>query len=115
MTFNPFIDEFFEIDDITTDVIATILGTPKTIKGIFDKAFKLVDISTGVESSTPAVTCKTEDIEGIKHNNAVTINSVGYRVSGITDDGTGITILLLSENSPMGQSLSAAASGTVTI
>ncbi len=115
MTFNPFIDEFFEIDDITTDVVITIAGTLKTIKGIFDKAFKIINISTGIESSTPAVTCKTEDIEGTKHNNPVTIDSVGYRVSEIQDDGTGMTILLLSENSPMGQSLSAAASGTVTI
>jgi|SRR3989304_1157905 len=73
-------------------------GQASAIKVIFGNDFKVVDLSTGIESAAPAVTCKSSDVASVKHNDTFVINSVTYYVSGIQQDGTGITILILSKD-----------------
>ena|SRR4030067_1899703 len=92
------LDIFFS-DDFTQDATYTPQGgQASTIKIIFDNAFKVIDISTGIESALPAATCKTSDVASVKHNDTLVINSITYYVSGIQPDGTGITKLILSKD-----------------
>lgn len=67
----------------------------KTFKVIFENDFRIA--YEGVETSTPAASCKSSDIEdlGLKHGNELTINGGIYKITGIQPDGTGITLLLL--------------------
>jgi len=92
------IDCFFD-PVLTVDAIYTPQGgQASSIKVLFDNDFKVIDLSTGIESAAPAVTCKTSDVASVKHNDTLVISSVTYYVSGIQQDGTGITILILSRD-----------------
>src|SRR3990172_7327844 len=92
------IDCFFD-PVLTVDAIYTPQGgQASSIKVLFDNDFKVIDLSTGIESAAPAVTCKTSDVASVKHNDTLVISSVTYYVSGIQQDGTGITILILSKD-----------------
>lgn len=100
-----FYDE--DIDIIFSDFAEDIIyaAQPKlpqdgvTIKGIFDNEGQNVTIFDGqIEASGPQVTVKSSSITGVKHGDTVTIRSKDWYVRGIKDDGTGITILNLSED-----------------
>lgn len=95
-------------DDILTD-LDTFLDSGEfgvditynsgTIKGIYDNAFvqdQQDDI--GVETLNPQVIVKSSDVSGIAHGNTMTIGGSTYNVIGIQQDGTGLTIILLSRN-----------------
>ncbi len=89
------LDLFLNIDEFAETI--TYKGAP--IKGIFDNAF-VVDSQDGVEVETvqPQVIAKTSDISTLVHGDTMTISSVVYNVVGIQPDGTGITIVLLSQD-----------------
>jgi hypothetical protein len=73
-------------------------GNNSEITAIFDEAQRIIDFQDGqVVSAMPTVTAKTEDVENISRRSIVIINNVSYFVNEPLDDGTGITILILSE------------------
>lgn len=70
-----------------------------TIRGIFDNRGQNVAIFDGqIEATGPQVTVKSSDVTGIKHGDTMTIRSKTWYIRGIEDDGTGITVLNLSED-----------------
>ena len=50
-----------------------------------------------IENARPMAMAATADIAGIKHRDALVINTITYYVVEIRDDGTGVTTLLLSK------------------
>jgi hypothetical protein len=65
-----------------------------TIKVDFRKDFIVVE---GVETYAPQAICLSEDIEGITHDDTITINPIEYNIIGIQPDSNGMTVLILSE------------------
>lgn len=70
-----------------------------TIIGIFDDAFEAVEQDeNSVENTQPQVIVRDTDITGLVHGDIFTINSIRYNVIGIQPDGTGLTIVVLSQD-----------------
>jgi hypothetical protein len=89
------LDIFFNSEEFAVDVTYNAA----TIQGIFDAEFSsAVEGEMGVESTVPQVLLKTSDVPSVAHNETMTINSVVYKVIGIQPDGTGMTLILLSED-----------------
>lgn len=86
------LDTFIDGDDFAVDV--TFNST--TFSGIFDDAFEVV--VDNVETTQPVVKVKDTDITGMVHGNNVTINSIVYNVTALRPDGTGLTLVLLSQD-----------------
>jgi len=89
--------------DFVEDVIYAVSGKfPQdgvTVKGIFDNKGQTVAIFDGhIEATGPQVTVKSSDITGVKHSDTVTIRNKTWYIRGIEDDGTGITVLTISED-----------------
>jgi hypothetical protein len=71
--------------------------TTSAINVIFTDAFKAVNPATGeVETSAPQAEGKTSDLAGVAHGDALTINSIAYKVIGIqpSEDGLMTTLIL---------------------
>lgn len=69
--------------------------------GIFDDAYKGINLATGeIESTEPQIIVKSSNVSGIEHGNTLIINSITYYVIGIHPDGTGLTTLTLSKDAP---------------
>lgn len=91
------LDTFLNSDEFATSVTYN----SATINGIFDDAYKGINMTTGeVESTDPQVIVKSGDVSGIEHGDTITINSITYYVIGIHADGTGITTIILSRDAP---------------
>ncbi len=89
------LDIFLNSDEFAVDVTYN----SATIQGIFDDEFtSAVEGEMGIESSVPQVLVKTSDVPNVAHNETMTINSVVYNVIGIQPDGTGMTLILLSQD-----------------
>ena len=71
--------------------------TGLTISVLFDKEFTV--IIEDVEDSAPAITVADTDIVGIKHGDTLTHvdTATVYSVIGIQPDGTGMTLVVLSQ------------------
>lgn len=70
-----------------------------TIKGIFDNKGQNVTVFDGeIQASGPQVTVKSLDVVGVRHGDTFTIRSKAWYVRGVEDDGTGVTVLILSED-----------------
>lgn len=70
-----------------------------TIIGIFDNEFiSAVEGEIGVESTAPQVLVKSLDITSSAHGQTMTIEGTDYKIIGIQPDGTGTSIVLLSED-----------------
>ncbi len=89
------LDVFINADEFAVDVTYNAA----TIQGVFDDEFSsAVEGEMGVESTVPQVTVKTSDVSSATHGETMTINSVNYNIIGIQPDGTGMTLILLSED-----------------
>ena len=97
------LDTFINDDDFAiADAIYTpVEGDSKPIKVIFDNAYKQMNLSTGIESGGTSATVKDSDIEGVtkgEDGDTLEINDIVYSIIGIEPDGTGMTVLRLSED-----------------
>lgn len=93
------LDEFLNSNEFAEDFTFSRSGL--TITGIFDDAFEVaVEEGQGVESSQPQVIVKDSDVTGIIQGDTLTraSNSVVYKATGIHPDGTGLTLILLSQD-----------------
>lgn len=78
-------------------------GEPAIINGkevtvIYDNEFKMaVPMGADIENSSPTAIALSSDVEGLAHGDSVEIREVTYKIVGIKPDGTGFTVLVLSE------------------
>jgi len=73
-------------------------GSAATVNGIFDKPASSIPLDSGevdVDSNTPTFLCQTSDVSSAASGDTLTINSVGYTVVGVQEDGQGMTNLVL--------------------
>ncbi len=92
---NDDLDIFLDDDEFAVDVILNAV----TIQGIFDNEFlAAVEGDIGIESTLPQGQFKTSDVSSAIHGDVMTINSVDYNIIGIQPDGTGITLIFLSQD-----------------
>jgi hypothetical protein len=104
------LDDLF--DDFAVDVVlvnypessstgstgSAVSSTDTTIQGIFDDAQKVMDQLTGqMVTARPQVTVKSSDVTRLLRRAIVRVGLTDYFVNDILDDGTGITVLQLSE------------------
>ena len=75
-------------------VVATIGSA--SVTGVFDMP---TAESFGIIGSDPAFTCASADVSGVAAGQAVTIAGVGYTVTAVRPDGTGLTVLTLDKAS----------------
>jgi hypothetical protein len=70
-------------------------SVPVTLQIDFRERYQLV--LDGVESTAPVAHIRTSDISlyGIKHTDQLIINSLTYRITGMQNQGDGMTTLLL--------------------
>lgn len=94
-----------EIDSLF-DPLLTVdasLDGGASIRVKFTEAFQSVSMLSdglGVESSDPSITCRTSDVLSARHGNTVLVGDKTYYVKGIEPFGSGLTKLILSEDSP---------------
>jgi len=85
---------FFNADEF--GVVAVINGS--NVNGYFDNDY-LTALDVG--GTSPAFECATSDLAAVTpavvRGTAITIDSVSYIVEEIKPDGTGMTVLVLSE------------------
>ena len=68
------------------------------VDAIFDNETIIVESGgVGIEMPKPVLTMPSDKILGVKQGDAFIVDSKRYLVENINDDGTGITILELSE------------------
>lgn len=83
----------------TDDFAETITVGGSSVPAIFDAAFSTANFANGaIEGTLPRATCKTADVSAAVHGTVVVVRSVSYYVVGIQADGSGLTVLALSEN-----------------
>lgn len=80
--------EFF-----SPDFAIPALVRGRQISVIFDEQY--IDAS-GVESSQPAATCSSADIDGVEQDDQIEIKNEQFRIIGVQPDGTGVTVLRLA-------------------
>ncbi len=89
------LDILIDTDDFAVDITYNLA----TIKGIFDNGFiESSDGEVAVESTVPQVIVKSSDVVGAIHDEIMTIDSVDYNIIGIQPDGTGVTVIFLSQD-----------------
>ncbi len=92
-------DIFLDDDEFAEGFVFSRSGL--TIKCIFDDAFAVaVEGEQGVETSDPQVLAKDSDVTGIVQGDTLTrvSDSVVYKVIKPMPDGTGMTLVLLSQD-----------------
>ncbi len=87
---------FFNTDDFAEAFVFSRSGL--TVNGIFDNDFAVIVDS--VETTRPVLQLQDSDITGIRHGDTFTrvTTSVVYNVVGNEPDGTGATLVILSED-----------------
>lgn len=103
-------DGFFESTQVKTTDLRNMLknfkeatfthgGVASTIKGVFINKFEAVDFGlTDVESSSPFFMACDADVTGVAHADTLAIVGITYKVTGVQPDGTGVTLLKLSQD-----------------
>jgi hypothetical protein len=70
----------------------------KMVTVIYDNEFKMaVPMGADVEGSSPTAIALSSDIDGVAHGDTVEIRETTFKIVGIKPDGTGFTVLILSE------------------
>ena len=94
MPFTEDLTVFFNVNDFGTAATYTpSVGSPKTVNGIFDRAYR--EVIDGIEGTSPAFVCALSDVSTVVHGNTFVINSATYKVRGVEPDGVGTVLLRL--------------------
>lgn len=92
---------FFNTDDFAVSAVFTPRGggNSSNIKGIFDKEFLSVGEQGEIDvaSTDPVFMCKTSDVTNARAGTLV-IGSTTYNIVIDKPDGTGVTMLVLEDN-----------------
>lgn len=81
---------FFNGEDFA---IPALIGNV-VIYGLFDSAY--IDIHE-VDTTSPAFTARTIDLQNVNYGDTLTIESVDYAIRSIQNDVFGVTLLILSK------------------
>ena len=94
------LDTFIDDDDFAVEVSYSHAGgDASTINVIWDEAGEFRDMETGEVLLTPiTIWAKTSDVSSVAVNDTVVKDSTTYYVHTFKHDGTGITVLALSES-----------------
>lgn len=76
-----------------TDFAVPAMIRGRSVAVIFDEQY--IDAG-GVESSEPAATCQSADLEGVEQDDDMQVNGRTFRIIGVQPDGTGVTVLRLA-------------------
>jgi hypothetical protein len=93
-----------DVADMLTDFGVTVsLNYGSTdevdITAIFDEKQEIINPQTGeVISASPALTCESADVAAMAVGDTVRVSGVSYYIKAILNDGTGVTILQISEH-----------------
>lgn len=74
-------------------VSATLAGV--AVRGIFDNAYQMDDLTGGVAGSAPSFTLRTSDVPSNVIGASLVIGAVTWKVVETMPDGTGVTTLRL--------------------
>ncbi len=95
-------DMLSDLDDVFLDTdehAVEVTYNAATIIDIFDDEFSgAANDNISVETTVPQVLVKTSDVPSVAHGETMTINSIAYKVIGKQPDGTGVTLILLSQD-----------------
>ena len=72
---------------------------PRTIDAVFDDDFVSIGNDAIIASSSPQITCKTQDTLDLKMDDEVIIKNKAYLVREIQPDSTGLTVFYCYESS----------------
>lgn len=72
---------------------ATLAGV--AVAGIFDAAYQMADVGTGMASTAPVYTLATSAVPASPVGTTLVVNAVIYTVAAHEPDGTGVSRLLL--------------------
>jgi len=99
MAFTEDFTEFFNTDDFAVTASYTETGqSAVNVDGIFDDEYLLEEGgSVGFASSTPVFHCATSSVSAAAPNDLITINGTNYTIVNVRPDGSGTTILILTE------------------
>lgn len=103
--FDADMDTMLNEDEHARPAVFTHTGVAaKTISVIFDKQYSAPEGVglVAVSSSAPAATCKTSDVSNASRGDTLTLDvdgvSTTYKVTVPEHDGTGMSVLFLSED-----------------
>jgi hypothetical protein len=99
MSFTEDLSVFFNNADFADTV--TVIATGRTFQGIFDAAYFDPEVGAAVVDSTdPRITCKTSDLANVERGRQISIKGATYSVVSVQPDGTGTSIVMLSNQVP---------------
>lgn len=93
-----FVNDFSEDDEIVFEWEEDNVAQSKSCKGIFDDSF--TDAQTGetiLDTTQPRLTCLASDVASVPREATVTIRGKDYSVTQIQPDGTGFSIIQLTQ------------------
>lgn len=70
----------------------------RTIQAIFDDDFVAIGNDAVIASSSPQITCKSEDVADVRMDDEVIIKGQSYVVREIQPDSTGLTVFYCYES-----------------
>lgn len=85
----PFIEDF---TDFFSDFDDEAIWKGILVKGTLDREYIETSMISGFQ---PIFTCVAEDVPGAAYGDAITVNSVSYKIREPQPDGTGIMRLIL--------------------
>jgi hypothetical protein len=92
------VDEFFNEDLCVEALFTPEAGDPRVILVIFDRQSSDITLAgIGVESAKPQATCRDIDIPDVTHGCTLTIGGEDWSIMDTQPDGTGITVLILTQ------------------
>lgn len=88
----------FWIDDLPAMMadfgVDVRLSNRGTFTAIFERQYAGIG-DVAVESTSPALTCRTSDVESLSRGDTVTVEGSEFTIRSIQPDGMGVTILIL--------------------
>lgn len=92
---------FFELDDFAVPALYTAAGKRAiVISGIFDNPSASQSVSDMIDViiPQPRFTCRTVDVPNAAEADKIKINGKSYTIRIVTDDGEGVTTMMLERD-----------------
>jgi len=95
----PYIDEIFDMEDAELAVIYATSSVSKSIQIKFFNAYELAKMNkVDITACKPEAHARTEDVAGYEYGSKIVIRGLDYFIKEIHPDGTGLTVLLLTQD-----------------
>ena len=79
-----------------SDFASTATIGAAEVSGLFDNGYQAA-LAGFIESSGPSFMCASSDIADVVQGSTLSIDAIGYRVTRVSPDGTGVTTLALEK------------------